>query len=195
MLLSERFAHSSVQTLGGSLAEEIVSTQLPRWLPRALGGLAGRRVFGLFLQTEDGSHQDNRIIGRANGGGFPRLDFDLRRVVPAVAEHRELVRTLSRQLLSLGYFPVARAIPVSGTAHACGTLVTGKNPADSVVDPDGKVHGLQNVYVVDGSVLPRSSRVNPALTIYAWSLRVASRLTRERIQSESKATQFHPLRA
>jgi choline dehydrogenase-like flavoprotein len=29
---------------------------------------------------------------------------------------------------------------------------------------------------VDGSVLPRSSRVNPALTIYAWGLRVASRL-------------------
>jgi choline dehydrogenase-like flavoprotein len=30
--------------------------------------------------------------------------------------------------------------------------------------------------VTDGSVLPRSSRVNPALTIYAWGLRVASRL-------------------
>jgi choline dehydrogenase-like flavoprotein len=29
---------------------------------------------------------------------------------------------------------------------------------------------------VDGSVLPRSSRVNPALTIYAWALRVADRL-------------------
>ncbi|MER2600744.1 MAG: GMC oxidoreductase, partial [Candidatus Competibacter phosphatis] len=30
--------------------------------------------------------------------------------------------------------------------------------------------------VVDGSVLPRSSRVNPSLTIYAWALRVAERL-------------------
>ena len=65
---------------------------------------------------------------------------------------------------------------MSGTAHVCGTLVTGTDPAASVVDPEGRVHGMDNVYVVDGSVLPRSSRVNPALTIYAWGLRVASRL-------------------
>jgi choline dehydrogenase-like flavoprotein len=45
-----------------------------------------------------------------------------------------------------------------------------------VVDPEGRVHGLDNLYVVDGSVLPRSSRVNPALTIFAWALRVASRM-------------------
>ncbi len=31
---------------------------------------------------------------------------------------------------------------------------------------------MENLYVVDGSALPRSSRVNPALTIYAWALRV-----------------------
>jgi choline dehydrogenase-like flavoprotein len=35
---------------------------------------------------------------------------------------------------------------------------------------------MTNLYVVDGSVLPRSSRVNPALTIYAWALRVADHL-------------------
>ena len=40
----------------------------------------------------------------------------------------------------------------------------------------GRVHGLAGITVVDGSVLPRSSRVNPALTIYAWSLRAADRL-------------------
>jgi choline dehydrogenase-like flavoprotein len=45
-----------------------------------------------------------------------------------------------------------------------------------VVDAQGKVHGLDGLYVVDGSVLPRSSRVNPSLTIYAWSLRVAELL-------------------
>jgi choline dehydrogenase-like flavoprotein len=32
---------------------------------------------------------------------------------------------------------------------------------------------MENLYVVDGSVLPRSSRVNPSLSIYAWALRVA----------------------
>jgi choline dehydrogenase-like flavoprotein len=180
LLVSERFPHSSVQTLGGTLASDIVATQLPRWTPQRLTRLVGSRIHGLFLQTEDGSHPDNRVIAATNGVDRPRLDYDTARLGPAVAEHRQLVRTLSRQLLGLGYLPLVRAIPLSGTAHACGTLVTGNDPEQSVVDANGRVHGLQNVYVVDGSVLPRSSRVNPALTIYAWGLRVASRLQSER---------------
>jgi choline dehydrogenase-like flavoprotein len=71
---------------------------------------------------------------------------------------------------------VVKPVPLGGTAHACGTLIVGDDPANSVVDPLGRVHGMQGVYVVDGSVLPRSSRVNPSLTIYAWALRVASKL-------------------
>ena len=37
---------------------------------------------------------------------------------------------------------------------------------------------MENLYVGDGSVLPRSSRVNPALTIYAWGLRLGDHLAR-----------------
>jgi choline dehydrogenase-like flavoprotein len=35
---------------------------------------------------------------------------------------------------------------------------------------------MKSLYVVDGSILPRSSRVNPSLTIYAWALRVADNI-------------------
>jgi len=35
---------------------------------------------------------------------------------------------------------------------------------------------MENLYVADGSILPRSSRVNPALTIYAWGLRLGKHL-------------------
>ena len=65
---------------------------------------------------------------------------------------------------------------LAGTAHALGSMVTGLDPAASVVDPDGKVHGMEGLHVWDGSVLPRASRVNPALTIYAWGLRLGDRL-------------------
>jgi len=100
-----------------------------------------------------------------------------------------------RQLLSLGYLPIAKQIPITGTAHACGTLVTGGDPATSVVDPFGKVHGLENCYVVDGSVLPRSSRVNPALTIYSWALCVASRLGARGESNEHTNARPDPVRA
>ena len=51
-------------------------------------------------------------------------------------------------------------------------MIAGTDPGDSVVDAQGRVHGLRGLYVADGSVLPRVSRVNPCLTIYAWGLRV-----------------------
>jgi choline dehydrogenase-like flavoprotein len=57
-----------------------------------------------------------------------------------------------------------------------GSMVTGTDPQTSVVDPHGKVHGMENLYIGDGSVLARASRVNPALTIYAWGLRLGDHL-------------------
>jgi len=177
LLTHQAFPNSTVQTLGGNLAAEILRTQAPRLAPRLLIEPFAQRAVGLFLQTEDGSHPDNRIVAAAGSPPRPQIDYDPARRPEARAEHSALVRTLSRQLLRLGYLSVARAIPISGTAHACGTLAAGSDPTRSVVDATGRVHGMDNLYVVDGSALPRSSRVNPALTIYAWALRVASLLS------------------
>jgi len=174
LLTHAAFPHSTVQTLGGNLACEILRTQAARLAPRMLVEPFAQRALGLFLQTEDGSHLDNRIVAAVGSPPRPQIDYDPARVPEAYTEHAALVRTLRGQLLRLGYLSVARAIPISGTAHACGTLAAGSDPARSVVDAQGRVHGMDNLYVVDGSVLPRSSRVNPALTIYAWALRVAS---------------------
>jgi choline dehydrogenase-like flavoprotein len=176
LLLHDGMPHSTVQTLGGNLAEEILRSQIPRLVPNWLASPIAKRVYGLFLQTEDGSHPDNRVVAAARGSDRPLLDYDLARLPAAQAEHRRLVHTLQRQLLGLGYVALVKAIPLQGTAHACGTLLAGNDPATSVVDAHGKVHGMGNLYVADGSVLPRSSRANPALTIYAWGLRLASHL-------------------
>ena len=176
LMTHDAFPHSTLQTLGGSLARQILLTQAPGFVPRALVEPFAQRAVGLFLQTEDGSHPDQRVVASSASSPRPRIDHDPERLPSAFDEHRRFTRTVRNQMLRLGYLPLIRAIPLSGTAHACGTLVAGNDPNDSVVDAEGRVHGLDNVYVVDGSVLPRSSRVNPALTIYAWGLRVASRL-------------------
>lgn len=138
--------------------------------------MIGERAYNFFLQTEDGSHPENRVTAAANGHDLPRLDYDRNRIAPARDEHRRFVRSFTLDLLRAGMIPIVRPIPLGGTAHACGTLVASDDPATSVVDRFGRVHGMTNLYVVDGSVLPRSSRVNPALTIYAWALRVADHL-------------------
>jgi len=178
VLVHDALPHSSVQPLGW-MDGELLAPEMPKFVPNFVSNMIGKRVYGFFLQTEDGSHPDNRVIAQVNGTGLPRLDYDEARLPVAHAEHKQFVRLLKKQLLSIGYIGLTKPIPITGTAHACGTLVTGNNPNTSVVDANGCVHGLENLYVVDGSVLPRSSRVNPALTIYAWALRVASLISRE----------------
>ncbi len=183
LMLSDRFPHSSLQTLGGALGELIIATRFPAWFPEPLVRPVGTRVYGLFLQTEDGSHPDNRVLAR--NGEHPVLDYDLDRLPAARNEHVAMVRALRAQLLGLGYIALSQRIPMTGTAHACGTLIAGHSPQTSVVGTDGRVHGMDNLFVVDGSVLPRSSRVNPALTIYAWALRVAQGISATRPVSQT----------
>jgi choline dehydrogenase-like flavoprotein len=176
VLTHDRFPHSSVQPLGAALTEgDSIATELPSFAPRWIANFVGERAYGFFLQTEDGSHPDNRVIA-ANGAGRPRLDYDSHRIAPSRDEHRRFVRAFAFDLLRAGMIPIVKPVPLGGTAHACGTLIAGDDPQSSVVDAVGRVHGMSNLYVVDGSALPRSSRVNPALTIYAWALRVADKL-------------------
>ncbi len=175
VLLHDALPHSSVQPLGW-MDGSLLAPELPRFVPNWVANMIGKRVYGFFLQTEDGSHPDNRVIAATNENKLPTLDYDAKRLPTALAEHRQLVGMLKSQLLSIGFLGLTKQIPLDGSAHACGTLVAGTSPETSVVDANGKVHGLDNLYVVDGSALPRSSRVNPALTIFAWSLRVTSML-------------------
>jgi choline dehydrogenase-like flavoprotein len=52
------------------------------------------------------------------------------------------------------------------TAHQMGGCPMGKDPAKSVVDPHLRFHGMDNLFIVDGSVLPTSLGVNPQETIF-----------------------------
>lgn len=194
VLTHDDLPHSSVQPLGW-MDGELLAPELPAFVPRWVVNMIGKRVYGFFLQTEDGSHPDNRVIARPGDGSRPCLDYDPARVGPALNEHRRFVRLMQQHLLRIGYIGLTKSIPITGTAHACGTLVAGDDPAKSVVDADGKVHGMKNVYVVDGSALPRSSRVNPALTIYAWALRVAGKLNHEGENHERITAQRDSIRA
>jgi choline dehydrogenase-like flavoprotein len=176
VLLNDAYPHSSVQALG--FDAELIANLIPKFVPRTIARLVGERAYGFFLQTEDGSSHDNRVCAAADGAALPVMNYDDRRVEAARREHRRFVFGLKRALLGAGLVSFTQRIGLGGTAHVCGTLVTGSDPLNSVVDANGRVHGLEGLYVVDGSILPRSSRVNPSLTIYAWALRTADLLAR-----------------
>lgn len=57
--------------------------------------------------------------------------------------------------------------------HPLGTTRMGSTAQDSVVDVSGKVWDLDELYVVDGGILPTSLGVNPQLSIMTMALRLA----------------------
>ncbi len=52
----------------------------------------------------------------------------------------------------------------------------GNDPATSVTDPTGRVHGHDNLWVMDGSVHVTNGGFNPVLRTYALALRAADAL-------------------
>ena len=50
------------------------------------------------------------------------------------------------------------------------------DPKQGVVNEDGKVHGIDNLFVAGSSVFPTGGYANPTLTIVALSVRLADYL-------------------
>lgn len=70
--------------------------------------------------------------------------------------------------------------PIAGLGnHQHGTMRMGADPTASVVNEHGRFHGIPNLYVGDGSVLPTSGGYNPTLTIQAMAWRMAEGILRE----------------
>lgn len=57
--------------------------------------------------------------------------------------------------------------------HIMGTARMGIDPTESVVDPWGRTHDVDNLFVVDGSIFVTAGGVNPTSTICALALRCA----------------------
>jgi len=66
------------------------------------------------------------------------------------------------------------------STHQQGSCRMGNDPASSVVDRTGRVHGVDNVYIADGSLLPNPGGANPSLTIQALAYWVADHIRKSR---------------
>jgi len=64
------------------------------------------------------------------------------------------------------------------SAHVMGGCAMGNDEKKSVVNRWGEHHQLENLVVIDGSLLPTSLGVNPQLTIYTIAAKLASHLAK-----------------
>jgi choline dehydrogenase len=64
---------------------------------------------------------------------------------------------------------------VRPSAHACGSAKMGLSPQDgSVVAPTGKVHGVDNLWIADASVMPTIPSAPPHLTVLMMAEKFAA---------------------
>ena len=171
LMTHDAFPHSTLQTLGGSLARadpahagaRLRAARVGRALRAARGTACSCRPKTVRIPTT--------VIVAATGRPPRRRSTTIPRACrPPMQSTGARCARCARQLLRLGYLAVDARYPALRDCACLRHAGGGKRPDNSVVDADGRVHGLDNLYVVDGSVLPRSSRVNPALTIYACIL-------------------------
>ncbi|KAJ5525912.1 hypothetical protein N7494_012562 [Penicillium frequentans] len=80
--------------------------------------------------------------------------------------------------------PLEAEKAVFASAHQMGTCRMGKSPKTSVVDSDCQVWGTDGLYVVDASVFPSASGVNPMVTNMAIADWASSKLAKVMNQPE-----------
>ena len=174
---------------GAALLDTLTTGPISGW--SALSGLERRfSFFNLFLNIEQAPDPDRRItLGDerdAFGLRVSRLHWRWNDL-----EVRSLGRAhglLQEELLRAG---IGRLGPIGGSRdpaldpvrdlystqhHHMGTTRMHQDPRRGVVDADGLVHGLSNLYVTGSSVFPTGGYVNPTLTVVALAVRLAAHL-------------------
>jgi choline dehydrogenase-like flavoprotein len=150
----------------GVMAQTVVPW-IPLW---AYEAWVSRGVDWLAM-SEDLPRDENRVT--LDSKARIRLHYTPNNLVA----HRRLVKEATRMLHRLGFWKVmTHSHHAKNTTHQCGTIVFGKDPKTSVLDPWCRSHDVENLFVVDASFFPSSAAVNPGLTIVAQALRVADHI-------------------
>lgn len=117
--------------------------------------------------------RENRAVlsGRKDAFGMPLVTTEHRWTpdMAALIEHlhgeaKELLRASGARESWTGR---------TGTGHIIGGTLMGSDPAASVTDSFGRVHGLENLFVAGGSLFPGSAGTSPTYTIHAVTQRAA----------------------
>ncbi|RLB97796.1 MAG: GMC family oxidoreductase, partial [Deltaproteobacteria bacterium] len=62
--------------------------------------------------------------------------------------------------------------------HLMGGLGIGSDPSRSVVNPEFRLHGRNNIFCADSSIFPNAPGINPSLTIMALNKMAGEKILR-----------------
>jgi choline dehydrogenase-like flavoprotein len=153
----------------GKVQGVMMQSAAPRGVPRPILDQVARRSVEWLIMAEDLPSPDSFVT--VDGAGR----ITTARVARGARTHRRLLRRAKTLLRSVGYDAIlTQHFDIGMNSHQCGTVVAGRDPATSVLDPWCRAHDVENLWVVDGGFFPSSAAMNPALTIAAQALRVVA---------------------
>ena len=150
-------------------------------LPMGLGHLIApivTRTTGFIVMAEDRPRAVNRVeltTAGTTGDDLPPATITHHYDERDLAARAALV-TAARKILKQAGALVTYSHPIKTFSHAIGTVRLGVDPSTSPLDAWGTFRGIDNLFVTDGSALPRAAGVNPSLTISANALRTGTHL-------------------
>jgi hypothetical protein len=160
--------------------------------PKKPGFLVQNRAgkYALHYHAEQIPNPDSRIklSSEIDSFGVPRASIDLRfvdqDVESVIASHALLDQALRANgigRLDYMYAPEQLLeriyLQASDGYHQVGSTRMGTDFRKSVVDPNLRVHGVENLFVASSSVFPTSGQANSTLLAVAFALRLASHLS------------------
>ncbi len=153
----------------------------------ALGvNAANAQAYSLGCGMELQPDPDRRLTltGEKDALGLPRLKLDMRIADADFDRFRRTLTELGRQLLAnrIGLLRINCKERqdwmkrMDWGHHHLGTTRMHADPKQGVVDADGLVHGVANLYVAGSGVFPSYSASNPTLNLVALTLRLGDHL-------------------
>ena len=140
-------------------------------------GLGAAHLQTLICIAEDEPCHDNRVTldAHTDRNGLP-LTSVRHRYTEADHARRDLLLDAAGRVLRRAGGLAGKVSLIDSFSHAVGSVHFGSAPRRAPLDVDCRMHGVHNLFVVDGSFMPTSAGVNPSLTISANALRVAARI-------------------
>lgn len=176
---------SSDEQLSGSMRRLAdASAQVDAWPAAAPAQPLRSAQFGLILHHEQAPNPASRItLGEQTDAlGIPRvhLHWQLGELDWASVRRAHELAARGMGFARLGRASVDLAGPwpadMAGGNHHMGTTRMHANERQGVVDANGAVHGVPNLFVAGSSIFPTAGAANPTLTIVALALRLADHL-------------------
>lgn len=151
----------------------------PRPFRKYLAKKIFRSIVSLVLFGPSEPKRKNCIVltDEKDKYGVPKASISYRKT-DLETEFEVAMGTLGRRLLSRasGIGITALPNPPGSAIHYCGTCRAGRRPEEGVVDSNLKVFGYDNLYICDGSVIPKLPEKHLTLTIMALAHRLGSSL-------------------